>query len=97
MIGIALIWGIYGMTSTIINISAMEIVRDGREGTDFTIQIVITHLNAMIVALVCAKLGDVFGYTGLFAIELAIAFISFIYVLKYKSYFSNTEILPLNE
>lgn len=97
MVGIALVWGIYGMTSTIINTSAMDIVRDGREGTDFTLQIVITHLNAMIVALVCAKLGDAFGYSGLFAVELSLAIVSFIYVFKYKPFFPNTEILPLNE
>lgn len=97
LIGIAMVWGIYGMTSTIINTTAMDIVRDGREGTDFTIQIVIVHLNAMIIALICARLGDAFGYTGLFAAELAIAVISFIYVLNYRPYYRNTEILPLNE
>ena len=95
MIGIAMVWGIYGMTSTIINTSAMDIVRDGREGTDFTIQIVIVHLNAMIIALICARLGDSFGYATLFAAELAVAIISFLYVLKYTPYYSNTEIQPL--
>lgn len=97
MIGIAMVWGIYGMTSTIINTSAMDIVRDGREGTDFTIQIVVVHLNAMIIALLCARLGDALGYEGLFAAEIVLAVISFIYVLNYKPFSSNTEILPLNE
>lgn len=73
----------------------MDIVRDGREGTDFTIQIVIVHLNAMIIALICARLGDSFGYATLFAAELAVAIISFLYVLKYTPYYSNTEIQPL--
>lgn len=82
LVGIVLLWGIYGMTSTVINTSAMDIVRDGREGTDFTIQITLTHLSAMLVAVVCARLGDVWGYEGLFLLELAIAVVSFAFVLS---------------
>ncbi|MDD2512989.1 MAG: MFS transporter [Proteiniphilum sp.] len=81
LIGIALIWGTYGMASTMINTAAMDIVRDGREGTDFTLQIVLTHLSAMIISLVSARVGDLTGYSGLFAMELALAAVSFIFVL----------------
>lgn len=86
LIGIALVWGAYGMASTVINTSAMDIVREGREGTDFTLQIVLTHLSAMIISLVSARVGDLLGYQGLFAMELTLAAISFIFVLLIKPF-----------
>ena len=86
LIGIALVWGTYGMASTLINTSAMDIVREGREGTDFTLQIVLTHLSAMIISLASARVGDLLGYHGLFAMELALALISFIFVLLIKPF-----------
>ena len=89
--GVALVWSIYGMASTLINTSAMDIVRDGREGTDFTIQIVLTHLGAMIITLVSAKVGDVLGFKGLFIMELVIAAISLIFVLFTRPYTLDVE------
>lgn len=86
LIGIALVWGAYGMASTVINTSAMDIVREGREGTDFTLQIVLTHLSAMIISLVSARVGDLLGYQGLFAMELTLAVISFVFVLLIKPF-----------
>jgi len=79
------------MASTLINTSAMDIVRDGREGTDFTIQIVLTHLGAMIITLVSAKVGDVLGFKGLFIMELVIAAISLIFVLFTRPYTLDVE------
>ncbi len=81
LVGVALVWGTYGMASTMINTAAMDIVRDGREGTDFTLQIVFTHLSAMIITLVSARVGDMAGYSGLFTMELLLASFSFIFVL----------------
>ncbi len=81
VVGVALVWGTYGMASTMINTAAMDIVRDGREGTDFTLQIVFTHLSAMIITLVSARVGDMAGYSGLFTMELLLASFSFIFVL----------------
>ena len=89
--GVALVWAIYGMASTLINTSAMDIVRDGREGTDFTIQIVLTHLGAMIITLASAKVGDVFGFKGLFIMELVIAAISLIFVLFIRPFTPEVE------
>lgn len=82
--GIALVWGTYGMASTMVYTTSMDIVREGREGTDFTMQIVITHLSSMIMAITCSRIGDVFGYKGLFTLELTMALISFIFVWFYK-------------
>ncbi|MCE5205258.1 MAG: MFS transporter [Porphyromonadaceae bacterium] len=81
LVGVALVWGTYGMASTMINTAAMDIVREGREGTDFTLQIVFTHLSAMIITLVSARVGDIAGYSGLFTMELLLALFSFIFVL----------------
>lgn len=84
LVGIALVWGIYGMASTMMYTTAMDSVRDGREGTDFTIQIVVSHLSAMIITLISARIGDLFGYKGLFGSEWAIAAVSFVFVLFYQ-------------
>lgn len=81
--GVGLLWGSYGLSTVAIYTTSMDIVRKGREGTDFTIQIVITHLSSLIIAVMSGKVGDIVGYTGLFGIEalmciltIAIVFIS---------------------
>ncbi len=68
-VGSALLWGGYGMASVSIYTASMNIVRKGMEGTDFTIQIVITHLVGILMAIVAGRLGDALGYEGLFGIE----------------------------
>lgn len=68
-IGIAMVWGSYGAASVMIYTIAMDVVRPGREGTDFTIQIVITHLSSLIIAVSSGKIADMIGYSGLFGIE----------------------------
>ncbi|MDR1743907.1 MAG: MFS transporter [Dysgonamonadaceae bacterium] len=85
IIGIVLVWGTYGMASTMVYTASMDIVRDGREGTDFTMQIVIAQLSSMIVAFGCSRFGDMFGFVGLFAFELLLALVSCIYVWIYQS------------
>ena len=84
LIGIALVWGTYGMASTMVYTTAMDIVRDGREGTDFTLQIVITHLSSMLVAIGCSRFGDVYGFSGMFLLELGIAILACTYVFFYR-------------
>jgi MFS family permease len=79
--GITLLWGCYGMATVVVYTSSMNIVREGREGTDFTIQIVITHLSSMIIAILSGKIGHVFGYQGLFSFEIAMGFISLILLI----------------
>ncbi|MDO5665256.1 MAG: MFS transporter [Bacteroidia bacterium] len=82
--GIGLLWGTYGMATTMVYTTSMDIVRDGREGTDFTMQIVITHLSSMLVAIGCSRFGDVHGFRGMFVLELGIALVAFAYVMFYK-------------
>lgn len=87
--GIAMVWGAYGAASVMIYTIAMDVVRPGREGTDFTIQIVITHLSSLIIAVSSGKIADMIGYSGLFGIEavmsvVVVLFTFWIYVDKSK-------------
>lgn len=79
--GIGLLWGAYGLSTVAIYTTSMDIVRKGREGTDFTIQIVLTHLSSLIIAVLSGKLGDLIGYRGVFSIEIALCLVAFITVI----------------
>jgi len=81
-IGITLLWSCYGMSTVVVYTSSMNIVREGREGTDFTIQIVITHLSSMIIAILSGKIAHNFDYQGLYIFEIAMGIISFIVLLS---------------
>jgi predicted MFS family arabinose efflux permease len=80
-IGVCLLWGSYGMATIVVYTTAMDCVREGYEGTDFTIQTVITHLSGMIMAACAGKIAGSLGYSNLFAVEAVIAFVSLIYIL----------------
>ena len=79
--GIALLWGSYGMATIVVYTTAMDCVRLGREGTDFTIQTVITHLSGMVMAILSGKIADHTGYHGLFFFEVSLAALSLVYIL----------------
>lgn len=79
--GIFLLWGSYGMATIVVYTTAMDCVRPGREGTDFTIQTVITHLSGMIMAILSGRIADMTGYHGLFFFETCIAVTSLVYIL----------------
>ena len=77
---IFLLWGAYGMASIVVYTTAMDCVRPGKEGTDFTIQTVITHLSGMCMAIISGKMADHTGYHGLFLFENMLAALSLIYI-----------------
>ncbi len=79
--GICLLWGGYGMATIVVYTTAMDCVRPGREGTDFTIQTVLTHISSMVVAVSSGKVADMFGYRGLFRFEILLAALSLVYIL----------------
>lgn len=85
-IGIAILWGAYGFSTVVIYTKSMNIVRKGREGTDFTLQIVLTHLSGMLVAIFSGKLADKITYTGLFKYEAMLAFVVLVYVILLSRY-----------
>ncbi len=76
--GILLLWGSYGLSTVAVYTTSMDIVRKGREGTDFTIQIVITHLSSLIIAVFSGKVGDIIGYRGVFGIEALLCLFTFL-------------------
>lgn len=78
--GVMLLWGSYGLATIVVYTSAMEQVRQGREGTDFTLQTVITHLSGILLAVASGKMADATGYSGLFLFELIVALTSFVFV-----------------
>lgn len=79
--GICLLWSAYGLGTILVYTSSMNKVRPGREGTDFTIQTVLTHLSSLILAANSGFMAEQLGYKGFFAIEAFLAFASFLFVV----------------
>ena len=89
--GICLLWGAYGLSTVIIYTTSMDAVRPNSAGTDFTVQIVITHLSSMLIAVFSGKIGDLVGYNGLFGVEtimsvIAILLLFFVYPVNFMSW-----------
>lgn len=80
----ALLWGSYGISTVVLYAVAMDYVRAGREGTDFTLQIVLLHLSSLLVASLSGKLAQALGYPIFFSLECLLAVISLLYVLAYR-------------
>ncbi|GHV29926.1 MFS transporter [Bacteroidia bacterium] len=80
-VGILLLWGSYGMATVAVYTLAMDCVREGREGTDFTIQTVITHFSGICLATLGGHVADKTGYSGLFLFEFGMACVSLVYIL----------------
>jgi MFS family permease len=88
-VGICLLWGAYGCSMVIILTTSMDVVRPHAAGTDFTIQIVISHVSAMLIAVLSGKLGDIAGYRFLFGFEVLLSVLSilillYVYPIKLK-------------
>jgi predicted MFS family arabinose efflux permease len=94
-IGIGLVWCAYGLSTVGIYTVAMDSVRKGREGTDFTIQIVITHIGSLIIATLSGKIAHEFGYSKLFmyeAVMSAFVFLIVIYAMQKKYNLKNEKL-----
>ena len=81
-LGIVLLWSAYGMATIVVYTTSMDCVRKGCEGTDFTIQTVLTHLSGLLIAFL----------SGLFIFEVILASISLIYIF----YFFRKESQPIH-
>ena len=68
-IGIGMLWSGYAMASVVVYTISMNMVRPGREGTDYSIQIVITHLSGLVVSVLSGQLAGMLNYKGLFMVE----------------------------
>ncbi|MGM0550159.1 MAG: MFS transporter [Bacteroidota bacterium] len=69
---VAFVWSAYALASTAVYTISMEMVREHTEGTDYSLQIIISHLSGILVAMGSGKLADMVGYSGLFAAEAAL-------------------------
>lgn len=84
-VGVGLIWSAYGMCSVGIYTISMNTVREGLEGTDYSLQIVITHLSSLLLVVISGRIGDLLGYTGLFSIEAALG-LAVVVLVRYLYY-----------
>jgi predicted MFS family arabinose efflux permease len=60
------IWTAYGFSSVAVYVFAMNGVREGLEGTDFTSQIFLTQLSALLISALSGRVADKLGYEALF-------------------------------
>ena len=74
---ITILWSAYSMSSVIVYTISMGKVRQGREGTDYSMQIVITHLKGIIIAILAGRVADAFGMNNLFIAEVCLAVLIF--------------------
>lgn len=77
---VALIWSSYSMSTVIIYTISMDEVRQGREGTDFTLQIVITQLGSLIMAVASGAFAEKFSYEHLFMASFVLGVVNLIAV-----------------
>lgn len=85
-IGVCCLWGVYGMINVLLYTLSMSWARTGSEGTDFTIQIVISQFGSLIVAGLSGFIAQNMGYNGLFIFETLLAVLTLFYVvLIYKT------------
>ncbi len=80
-LGVGLVWAAYGSATMAIYTSSMDVTRKGAAGTDFTFQIVITHVGSMIVAVLSGRFADRFGYDSLFIAEAVLGILTLVVIL----------------
>jgi MFS family permease len=84
-IGIGFLWAAYAMSSVFVYTLSMGVVRKGREGTDFTVQIVLTHLSSLIISVSSGKVADMLTYRGLFIAEMILGVLIMIMLYTFYS------------
>ena len=80
--GLLLVKTCHAFASIVVYTSAMDCVREGREGTDFTVQVVVVHISSTLISLIAGGVGEWLDYRGLYIIELCIAVVSLVYVMR---------------
>jgi predicted MFS family arabinose efflux permease len=87
------VWAVYSMGSVFVYTLIMNNIRKEKAGTDFTLQIVITHIGSMLIAVGSGKLAHQTGYKGLFFTEFIISLI----VLLFFAFFFHYKKLNYDE
>jgi predicted MFS family arabinose efflux permease len=76
--GITMTWGAFAMGMVLVFTLAMDNVRHCREGTDFTMQIVVVHLVSLAVSVASGQVAGAFSYATLFGMSLALALLTLV-------------------
>ncbi len=79
------------MATIVVYTTSMDCVRKGCEGTDFTIQTVLTHLSGLLIAFLSGVVADRPVTTDLY-FQVILASISLIYIF----YFFRKESQPIH-
>ena len=80
--GVALLWAAYAMGMVFVFTVAMDQVRHCREGTDFTLQIVVVHISSLIIAVGSGKIAGAFSYGTLFAGSVILGILTLLLIIK---------------
>ncbi len=79
-ISVMALWSAYALSMVVVYTSSMDCARQGREGTDFTLQTVLSQLGSMLVAMLSGTIADMMGYEGMFGLQVVFATIALLYV-----------------
>lgn len=91
-LGVAILWGAYAAGMVFLFTIAMDRVRHCREGTDFTLQIVMVHFSSLILAVLSGKIAGTFSYSGLFVFSLGMGLITLLLVkLRFRNQFKKID------
>ena len=78
--GVALLWSTYAMGMVFVFTLAMDKVRHCREGTDFTLQIVIVHLASLVLAVASGRIAGALSYQALFMVSAGLGLLNLLAV-----------------
>jgi len=97
--GVISLWIAYGLATVVVFTTAMDLTREGCEGTDFTLQTVFTHLSGIILAIISGQIAGKFSYTALFIFSVGLALVSLIYNIYFYQPFvpKNNDTAPASE
>ncbi len=88
---ITLIWCAHGFATVMMYSVAMGKIREGRTGTDFTLQTVVVQLSGLILSVMGGLIAGKFSYRYLFAVGVFLALCSLIYSMTtYKKQLSTS-------
>ena len=80
MAGIVLMRATEASAAVTVYSTSMDYVRSGREGTDFTIQVVLVHISGSLITIIAGGIGQWLDYRGLCIIELVLSLVCVWYV-----------------
>jgi MFS family permease len=94
-LGVALLWGAFAAGMVFLFTIAMDQVRHCREGTDFTLQIVIVHFSSLILAVLSGKIAGTWSYSGLFVFSIGMGLFALLAVVMH--YRRKLEVFDLDD